>query len=261
MMHRFVPVLAGLLVALPAYAASNANLAVTVALPANQHVYETGRFQVSVKNNGTRNASNANLTIQLPQTMTSPAVYVLGTLGARTSTCTLSGTRLLCPLGTVNKGATKTVFFDLAIPYAAAAVAVQASVTSSSVENTLADNSVTRTVSLLTYPVSIAPDDAATNDHCTGTGLISYFECTLFPSSISTHATVFNVGGTIGFVDAPATYTGTWAQPAPDRLTFQYFDDGVLVASFDGRGVNSNCFEGKTTFPDSGYVSMYEVCF
>lgn len=95
----------------------------------------------------------------------------------------------------------------------------------------------------------------------TGTGLTSFFECTLFPSSISSHDTVFNADQTISFPGAAANYTGTWSQPSADRLVFSYFEDGLLVASFDGRGVNSNCFEGKTIFPGSAYVSMYEVCF
>ena len=56
-------------------------------------------------------------------------------------------------------------------------------------------------------------------------------------------------------------YTGTWWQTSPDRLQFQYVDtSGATVATFDGRGVGGPCFEGKTTFPGSLYMSMYEVC-
>ena len=69
-------------------------------------------------------------------------------------------------------------------------------------------------------------------------------------------------GGDIDFGSPAinAVYTGTWSQPSPDRLVFQYFDYGVLAADFDGYGVPGGCFEGLTVFPDSEFVSIYEVC-
>ena len=47
------------------------------------------------------------------------------------------------------------------------------------------------------------------------------------------------------------------AQGTTGRTSFVGPD---LVAEFDGYGVDGNCFEGKTTFPGSTYMSMYEVC-
>lgn len=112
--------------------------------------------------------------------------------------------------------------------------------------------------------LTIGTGVVVTNSHCTGQPtLSSYFECRLFPSSISSHQTQFNSDGSITFIGAPATFTGSWTYTAAqNRLQFQYFDGGNLVATFDGRGVNSRCAEGRTTFtPDNGYLSLYEVCF
>ncbi len=99
--------------------------------------------------------------------------------------------------------------------------------------------------------------------HCTGgASLTSFFECELFPSSISSHETIFDAGGTITFIAAPAGYTGTWTHPpSQNRLQFDYADGTGVVATFDGRGVDAKCFEGKTVFRGSPYVSLYEVCF
>ena len=114
----------------------------------------------------------------------------------------------------------------------------------------------------LAYAKTIVPRMAADNDHCTGQGLTSYFECTLFPSSISSHDTVFEPGGVISFPSAPSTYTGTWTQnPTNQTLQFKYYDGGGEVASFVGVAVSNGCFEGRVDFtPPSNYMSMYSVC-
>jgi hypothetical protein len=102
----------------------------------------------------------------------------------------------------------------------------------------------------------------AANSHCTGQGLISYFECELFPSSISGHVATFNSDGTISFTDEP-NYGGSWQQSntATQQMSFQYTENGSVIASFSGYGSIANCFDGMTTFPNSIYVSPYRVCF
>lgn len=260
MIHRSVFALAVLLAASPAFAA--ADLTVSITPPAGIHLYQSGHYTVNVQNIGNKGASNVSLTIQLPPTHTSPQVYILGDLGSFDGRCVVSGTKLVCSLGAIAKlaSASPPVWFDIALPYSTAPLVITAAVTTTSVENTTANNSASHTANLLDYAVAINPPRNAVNRHCTGTGLTSFFECELFPSSISSHDTVFNPGGTISFPGAPASYTGTWTQPTPDHLLFQYFDNGLLVASFDGYGVSGACFEGKTTFPNSTYMSMYEVC-
>jgi hypothetical protein len=156
------------------------------------------------------------------------------------------------------------VFFDIALPYSTEPIVFDATVSLSppSTESYFLNNSVHHVASLLTYSVTMATPVTVENRHCTGqTSLSSFFECALFPSSISSHSTTFNTGGTITFIDAPPTFTGTWTHTPSNRLRFSYFDSGQLAAEFDGRGVSAKCFEGKTTFPGSPtYVSLYRVC-
>ncbi len=261
MLSRTVAVLSLLCVASPAFAAADPS--VTLTTPVGKHVYEAGRYTVTVKNIGNKDAASVVATIQLPQTHTSPQVYVMGTVGAKSTSCTLSGRTITCALGTVTKNnGTKSVWFDLSLPQNSVPLTVSASITTTSVENSggTANNSTTRTPTLVNYAVAVGPTFTATNDHCTGTGLTSFFECELFPSSIASHETVFNADHTITFV-GQAGYTGDWVQTTSNQLHFRYFDDtGATVAEFEGRGVTPDCFEGLTTF-GSPYVSPYQVCF
>lgn len=96
--------------------------------------------------------------------------------------------------------------------------------------------------------------------HCTGQNLTSFFECQLYPSSITMHETILEVGGTIQFIGQPAQYGGTWSQPSPEHLSMTYTDTGVPVAHFEGDATTTGCFEGITTFPGSSWVSAYLVC-
>jgi hypothetical protein len=97
------------------------------------------------------------------------------------------------------------------------------------------------------------------NRHCTGTGLTAWYECTLFPSSISQHTAEFHADGTITFPGEP-DFTGGWSQNGDDHLAFTYYELGTPVASFEGRGASASCFEGLTAF-DPPWVAPYEVCF
>ncbi len=262
MMHRspFAFFLAATLITSSAMAASQADLVVTLAPPSGAHVFENGRYTVTVRNAGNRNASAVSLVIDLPATHTSPQVFVMGDLGARDSRCALSGTRLTCNLGTINRNTSKAVFFDIALPYSAAPLNFAFRASTTTVETNLTNNNLAHTAAPLTYPLSVTAPVNITNRHCTGTGLTAFFECELFPSSISSHSTIFNPDHTVTVLDDPINYSGTWTQPTPDRLQVQYFELGTLVASFDGRGVDGRCFHGMTTFPGSTYVSAYEVC-
>lgn len=242
----------------PAWAA--ADVVASVALPTSTFVYDTGRVNVTVSNRGNKTANAVEVVIALPETHTSPQVHVLGDLGARDGRCTQVGTTLECTLGALRKGASTTVWFDIALPYSAEPIVFDADATTTSPENSTSNNGDTETAAPLYDAVPIAVGDGAFIAHCTGTNLISFFECELYPSSISTHEHVFGASGTLSIPVAP-DFTGTWSQASPDRLTFSYFDEtGALAATFVGRGVSPDCFEGLTTFPDSDYVSPYSVC-
>ncbi len=239
------------------------NLTTSIAAPSGVHVYQTGTYNVTVTNNGSAQVNAVSLTITLPTTNTSPQVYVMGTLGAKSLSCLPSGTNLVCSLGNIKKTKSVTVFFNIAIPEAAETLEISATALPT---DSTPNNVATHVVNLLNYNVTTGPAGNVTNRHCTGTGLTSFFECEKFPSSIASHESVLLADNTITFPDQP-DYWGDWTQVvpggsySPQYLAFNYYSIDGLEAEFEGWGVDGNCFEGLTTFPLSTYVSPYEVCF
>lgn len=253
-----------LFVSSEAFAAAEADLGVSISPPSSVHVYENGAYTVTVSNTGNRNASNVQLTIQLPETNTSPQVYIMGTLNSYSSTCTKTGSLLTCSLGTINKGTSKTVNFNINFPYSSAPLVIEMDASTTTAESNFGNNSLDHTASLLTYSVPVNPARAAVNNHCTGTGLTSYFECQLFPSSISGFNSTLETDGSITIPGAdPGTY-GEWTLNPPgypaNTLLMEYFDGAGLIGSLPARGVDGDCYEGPMTFPGSSYVAVYEVC-
>ena len=259
MLLRSISAFALLGVATPAFAASD--LVTSITAPSGVHVYETGRYNVRVANNGNQTANSSTVVIQLPQTHTSPQVYVMGVLGAKSSSCSQSGTRLTCTLGNIKRSNSVTVYFDIAMPESVDALVVGATAATTSSENSTSNNSASSTAALLNYDVNFSGSGAVTNNHCTGTNLTSYYECELFPSSISSHDATLNSDGSVSFpAEYGPDYGGSWTSDSADHLSFTYTESGNIVAEFEGYGVSADCWEGLTTFPGSSYVSMYEVC-
>lgn len=262
------PIVSGLavfLVATPVLAAADVRVQITAPAPAL--VYDATHYSIPVRNIGNKTANSVVLTVTLPATHTSPTVHVMGTLGNVDPRCAPSGTQLICTLGAIAKNVTKTVTFDLELPQADEVLQVSAAATSTSAENSLANNAATDVPTLLNYAVVVSEGDVAHADHCTGQNLTSFFECTLYPSSIAGFDLEFLAGGAIGIVDAPATYGGTWTQTPPgsqqtdpEYLGFTITEDGEPVATFEGWGTAPMCFEGMTLFPGSTWVAPYEVC-
>jgi hypothetical protein len=176
--------------------------------------------------------------------------------------CTLDGTTLSCSLGKVRKFRSATVWFDAAFAHTDAPLTISANASSNVRDPSMGNNEANADV-LLSYPVSpIVDGDDAVVEHCTGSGLTSFFECVLSPSSISSHAIEFHGNGTLDFTNPSGTsFHGTWSQsPDDSHLTMHYFDGLVPQATFVGRAVNASCFEGITTFPNSGNNSAYSIC-
>ncbi len=254
-----------LLASAPASAAQLPNLGVAMTPPASIVVDTTGRYTIRVNNTGNRNSAATTLTIQFPITGTSPQVYIMGTLGARDGRCALSGTKLTCALGTIVKnGGFTDVFFDLALPYKTGPLVISASVTNTAGESNPANNALAYTAApaLFTTPISTAAPFDVRNDHCTGTGLTSFFECALFPSSIAGFDSTLEPDHTVTIVGGPVGYGGTWSQdPAFQQLVVAFTDNGDPVGTIDARAVSGGCFQGPMTFtPPSTYTVLYRIC-
>ena len=236
------------------------DLTTTITAP-SAYVYEPATWSVRVNNIGNQTAQNVTVAIQLPATHTSPQVYVLGTLGSTSSSCTRTGTTLNCSLGSIAKRSNKTVTFTIAFPQNAEPLVVQAAAATTSAENSTSNNGASATAALDNYGGWIVAPAPMRNRLCTGTGLTSFYECTLFPSSLSSWDSVLLPGGDLEVVgEDPGVYTGYWEQIGATELTFEVYEFGTVVATFTGFGTGGGCFEGLTTFPGSSYVSPYEVC-
>lgn len=264
-MNYLIPLALGLFASSTALAAADLTTTVTVNTSPTL-TYSSATYTVAVRNIGNKGASNSTVRIALPATHTSPQVYVLGVLGATSASCARAGTTLTCTLGTIAKSTTKTVFFNIALPVSSVPYVIPATASTTSAENTLANNtgSLTAAESYYSTPINTAPGVPVTmvNDHCTGTGLTSWYECTLFPGAVSSHDTVFHDDGTITIPGDPS-YTGQWTltPTAIGSHLYFYYDDGTgIVAEFDGWGADNFCFEGLTTFGLSPYVAPYSVC-
>jgi hypothetical protein len=260
MLQRITAVLAFLLLAPSAMAASRPDLAVSITGPSSSDVYVDTRYDVTVSNIGNKDAANVVLEIELPQTHTSPTVHVMGLVGAMSGTCALSGTRVTCGLSTIKKGKFKAVYFRIALPVSSVPQVFDASASTTTYESALGNNDDSFTAQLNYVPTAVGAPRDVINRHCTGTDLTGFLECVLSPGSIMSHEIQFLTGGGIDFPAFPGLYSGAWSQPTPDSLTFEYYDGPDTVMQFEGYGVGGDCFEGITTFPGSTWNSAYEVC-
>ncbi len=240
-----------------------ADLTVSITAPAGVYVYQPGTYSVVVSNIGNRNADATVLTIGLPATGTSPVVHVLGELGAFDNRCSLAGTELVCALGQVRRGTSTTVQVTIELPQSAAPLVVTADVETTTAERSNTNNSDADTAYLLHPSRFVSVGENAHVEHCTGTGLVSFYECTLYPSSISTHDFEFLAGNLLAFTNpSGTTYWGEWEQNGTgDELDLRYHDGATKVAEFHGVAVGGDCFEGVTQFfPPGSYVAPYRVC-
>ncbi len=152
MVVRSVTALALLAVSAPAFAA--VDIVPSISAPAGVSVYGSGHWTVTVSNTGSTTANGVSLTIALPRTNTSPSVYVMGTVTGKSSTCTTSGTNLVCTIGTIRGRRSATpVYFDITFPESVNPLTVTASVTTTSSESVSnqANNSTSTNATLANY--------------------------------------------------------------------------------------------------------------
>ncbi|MEZ4402553.1 MAG: hypothetical protein R3B06_21195 [Kofleriaceae bacterium] len=250
-----------LFAAAPALAASQPNLSVALTAP-SVHVYEDGTFTVRVQNTGNRNATGVVLTIGLPATHTSPQVYPMGDVANLDGRCARSGLTITCALGQINRsGGYTDVAFDMALPYSTAALNFSFAAYGTNGDSNPSNNTLAFTATPALYAQPITAPHSFQLDHCTGTNLTSFFECALFPSSITGFGADFANNGTLTIPIAPG-YGGTWDQNGgPDHLFVSLSDGTSTVGTIDARGVGNGCFEGPMTFiPASSYVALYRIC-
>jgi hypothetical protein len=255
MTTRFLTAVGLLALAAPAFAASD--LVTTLTAP-SVRVYESGTWAVTVANDGPKTANSVVVSIELPQTHTSPTNGVMG-LVLDDGGCTLVDTTLTCDLGRIRKNRSVTRSFDLLLPEAAEDLYVTATASFSGTESNPADNVADVLVDPDNYDVPLTGPVLMEHSSCTGTDLTSFFECTCFPASIQSFEATYEDDGSIAIAGQP-DYSGLWWQNDDQHLAFELYFGPDLVAWFDGYGTSASCFEGLTQFPGSTWVAPYESC-
>lgn len=244
-----------------AMAARQPDLNVSLDAP-SVHVYETGTYTATVANNGNRNANSVVLAIMLPETATSPQVHVMGDLSSWSNSCSLDDTALICSLGRIRKGKSKSVSFDLALPRSADALVFSLDASSNRADGNPADDSLSFTATPQTFDTAVNGPLSVTNRHCTGQNLSSFYECSLYPSSTHMFLSILEDGGNIQITapQLPPGYAGSWTQTGADSIYLEYSYNGQVTGWMDAYGVGGGCFEGVMHFPNPAYVAVYEIC-
>jgi hypothetical protein len=257
---RFTLALAASLVSTAAFAGPDLTTNLLMPSPV---VYQSANYRVAVKNIGNAHANVVTVTIGLPATHTSPQVFPMGTVGTLPTNCSRSNTTITCTINQIKIGKTATITIPMTVPFSSAPL-VFTSTASVNGETQFFNNADSDSPIVQYVSTPITATTLYGIDHCTGTGLTAWFECTKFPSSISSHDHWQNDDGTISIPLAP-DYSGAWWQlngssPDATRLSFEYYDEAsALVGTFEGRGVGSGCFEGVMDF-HNGWVSPYSLC-
>ncbi len=226
--------------------------------PSSSAVKSPYLYTVKVKNLG-KSASGVKVIVEFPLTNTSPTKYILGNLSGLSNGCSVVSNKLECNLSTINKNRTSSFSFTFEIPVTTQTRQFRApDTTTTAGETNLQNNTATFTPSL-SYPSNQIISANLLNSHCTGQSLTSYFECEKFPGSIMSHSATLVSGGSVDL--GMAGYGGSWYQTTPQQLYFNYTENNVIVAEFNGFATSATCFEGITTFPQNlNYNSAYKVC-
>lgn len=236
------------------------DLRVQVQGPATAMVNSPYQYTVRVKNIGNSPAAGVVLTVSFPETATSPQKYIMGTLsGISPTTCQVVTRKLQCSFGSMGNNVEKVVTFNLALPVAARVLEIRGTAATTSTNEANQANNTAAVIPALSYATNqITSTTNVLVSMCTGQGLTSWFECSLFPGAQQHH--IFTLNGDYS-VTAYGQYVGTWSQSSNQQLRMTLNDGGPTVAEFNGFAISTTCFNGLTTFtPASPYVAAYQVC-
>jgi Domain of unknown function DUF11 len=242
--------------------APRADLKVELAAPATVEITRPTTYLVTVTNLAGQTSGAITARVRLPLTNTSPQVYILGTVSGLDSRCAVAANELVCNLAGLRKGWSTSFAYTYSAPVSTKPLQMSASVASATADPQPGNNSQS-VVPNLVYPVRPISSANVRTRLCTGTGLTAFFECTLFPSSISSFDATLNADQSI-VVSGMGT-VGQWSQNATRTSLRMAFVDGTgaTTSEFNGWAINgANCFHGLTRhLSGSGnYVSPYEVC-
>jgi hypothetical protein len=228
--------------------------------PASAMVRSPYQYTVTVKNIGGTAAAGVKVVVDFPLTDTSPTKYILGKLtGIDPQKCQVVSNKLQCNLGNIGNNQSKDFSFIFELPVSTKTLTFKATASTTTSGEVALGNNVLSHTPTPTYGANQITSGNILVSHCTGQGLTSYYECELFPSSISSFTASLNADTSISITGYGSI--GNWDQFISARQLHMLMTDGNSSADFNGFSTGGNCFEGITTFtPSSPYLSPYKVC-
>lgn len=260
--------------------AAGSSLTTTIIGPATSLVNAPSHFDVTVVNNGTApTVAPWIVTVDLPKTNSAYGSYVnqpqypvlLGTLGAVSPGCTLTlDVKLVCtittPLSATPGSNSKTVGFDVSLPYITKPFSFTATATDDGVVSVPSTTSTTQTFRTVTAPLGQALVEYCGGSGLDGTGRRSFFECKVIPGLTMYYKMTLAPNGQVTNVllnNKPApTRGGTWSISGT-RLDLVLTNGTSILGTMSLQGVSSRCWEGPLATAGTSPATnpaQYSVC-
>jgi hypothetical protein len=242
-MKKMLVLLAGLgslCVVSVASAANTRDVAVSIEGPETVYIGSRERYQFKVTNLGNRAARDVVMVIDLPQDG-APFSYPV-------NRCAPNGPlQLVCDMGSVGAGVTKTVNlrYDFAVATGAAPFAAEVSTSDNDIDMNN-DQAARLVIVTEAPPIDIAQDDQLYGASCFDSVTLTWGDCVNNPSAVFFGLLRFNSDGSV-VPDDPSAY-GFWSQSSGYDLTMTFYlvEDNSLLSVFHGEVVSGggDCFEG-----------------
>lgn len=250
--------------ALAARPPAQVDLSVRLIAPATVNIAQATSYTVTVSNLSQQSSGDISVQVRFALSNTSPQVFILGAVTGLDPRCSLGDNMLNCRLAPLGRNGSTSFNYSYTAPVSTKPLQMTASVSATTADPALGNNSATVLPSLV-YPSLPITQSGINVRACTGTALTSFYECTQFPSSMMGFSALLKADQSIELVQPG--YSGSWSQnAAKTSLSMVLYEDQgqgpVQVSTFSGWAINgARCFHGLATHTQSpNYVSPYEVC-
>ena len=175
--------------------------------------------------------------------------------------CSVSNSVATCELNRLRRNHSITYEFELEAPPAAEVLSISALSTTISRESNIGNNSDGASVTVVEEPdpeFPIVAPVSLTAQACIGSTPLTWSQCT--PGSLIQQALVLNADNSITTFN-PA-YEGTWQQTGDSdiTMTFVSISNQQVAVIMIGQASSTTCFEGTSTYPQTGYFGAWQAC-
>ena len=238
----------------------DADLALTLLAPASVDVSDPIAVQLVVYNHGPKRAKNTTVTLSLPANVG---------VNSLASECYLSGSDIICDMGTLRRNRQHTSSIELQAPGNGGNVLLAASVTSNRNDPNPSNNNAQASITVNAPPPPPPPSVAVvinTPQQVDFTACwtdpydnlpASFNDCQAPAEAGSMTLNANNNSVTTG----DPGVIGTWSQPTPETLQINFTDLNYNPLSvWRGTGVSSSCWTGDIEFISAVAEAAWQGC-